>query len=78
MEETGLTIRNVQFLTATNNVMLDENKHYVTVFVSGDICGDAVEPKVSLCFSPSFFFFFFVLGVDRLVYGDRWTDFGNS
>lgn len=26
----------------------------------------------------SLFFFFFVLGVDRLVYGDRWTDFGNS
>ncbi|KAE8318941.1 NUDIX hydrolase domain-like protein [Aspergillus transmontanensis] len=46
LEETGLTIRNVQFLTATNNVMLDENKHYVTVFVSGDICGDVVEPKL--------------------------------
>ena len=49
MEETGLTIRNVQFLTATNNVMRDENKHYVTVFVSGDIYGDALEPKVSPC-----------------------------
>ncbi|KAE8413395.1 NUDIX hydrolase domain-like protein [Aspergillus pseudocaelatus] len=46
LEETGLTIRNVQFLTATNNVMLDENKHYVTVFVSGDIYGDVLEPEL--------------------------------
>ncbi|KAE8352831.1 NUDIX hydrolase domain-like protein [Aspergillus coremiiformis] len=46
LEETGLTIREVQFLTATNDIMVDENKHYVTVFVRGRISGERVEPKL--------------------------------
>jgi ADP-ribose pyrophosphatase YjhB (NUDIX family) len=53
LEETGLAIRNIQFLTATNNVMPAENKHYVTVFVGGSIYGEVTEPKVSASFSDS-------------------------
>ena len=34
-EETGLDIKNVEFLKATNNVLLDEPKpsHYVAIFM---------------------------------------------
>ncbi|KAF7592741.1 hypothetical protein BBP40_012499 [Aspergillus hancockii] len=46
LEETGLSIKNIQFLTATNNVMAAENKHYVTVFVSGSIYGEDEKPKL--------------------------------
>lgn len=33
LEETGLEVKNVRFLTATNSVMQSEGKHYVTLFV---------------------------------------------
>ncbi|KAL8896035.1 MAG: hypothetical protein Q9192_003301 [Flavoplaca navasiana] len=33
LEETGLRITNIQFLTATNDFMPADNKHYVTLFV---------------------------------------------
>jgi len=36
LEETNLTIKNVRFLTATNDVMAAEGKHYVTVWVAGE------------------------------------------
>ncbi|KAH4985212.1 hypothetical protein HBI76_132360 [Parastagonospora nodorum] len=44
LEETGLTIGNIKFLTATNDVF-DEGKHYVTVFVKGEILGEERVPK---------------------------------
>jgi len=49
LEETGLKIGNIKFLTATNDVF-EEGKHYVTVFVTGEIEGEGEErvPKVSL------------------------------
>ena len=47
LEETGLTVQNVRFLTATNDVMEDEGKHYVTIFMGAVVDGDA-QPKV--CF----------------------------
>ncbi|KXT15639.1 hypothetical protein AC579_5844 [Pseudocercospora musae] len=34
LEETGLEITNIQFLTATNDIMLSENKHYITMFMT--------------------------------------------
>ncbi len=37
MEETGLEVERVTYLTATNDVMLDENKHYVTVFMTARV-----------------------------------------
>ncbi|KAE8440313.1 hypothetical protein EG329_009101 [Mollisiaceae sp. DMI_Dod_QoI] len=32
-EETGLRVKNVRFLTATNDIMTADNKHYVTMFM---------------------------------------------
>jgi ADP-ribose pyrophosphatase YjhB (NUDIX family) len=47
LEETGLEIGNVKFLTATNDVF-GEGKHYVTVFVTGEIVG--VEKEAKVCY----------------------------
>lgn len=33
MEETGLKVTNLRFLTATNDYMPEDNKHYVTLFM---------------------------------------------
>lgn len=33
MEETGLTVSDIVFLTATNDIFKEENKHYITLFV---------------------------------------------
>lgn len=46
LEETGVKVANVQFLTATNDRMPAENKHYVTLFM---VCAreeDQQEPQV--------------------------------
>lgn len=39
LEETGLEIGNIKFLTATNDVF-GEGKHYVTIFVTAEITGE--------------------------------------
>ncbi|KAE8151840.1 NUDIX hydrolase domain-like protein [Aspergillus avenaceus] len=44
-EETGLTITNVRFLTATNDIFVEERKHYTTNVMGADIVGDP-EPKL--------------------------------
>ncbi len=36
-EETGLTIGNIQFGYVTNDVMKEVGKHYVTIFMMGDV-----------------------------------------
>ncbi|KAI2896928.1 hypothetical protein CBS76997_4883 [Aspergillus niger] len=46
LEETGLNVRDIQFLTATNDIMKDEGKHYVTVFVACTVVGDDAQPEV--------------------------------
>ncbi|OAL48003.1 hypothetical protein IQ07DRAFT_110492 [Pyrenochaeta sp. DS3sAY3a] len=43
-EETGLTVGNVKFLTATNDVF-GEGKHYITIFVTCEIVGAERVPK---------------------------------
>lgn len=44
LEETGLEIENVEFLTATNDIFMEEKKHYITIFVKAEHkCG---EPQV--------------------------------
>ena len=45
LEETGLEVQNLHFLTATNDVMIDEGKHYVTVFMVCEAVGE-VAPRV--------------------------------
>ncbi|KAJ4292093.1 hypothetical protein N0V90_009992 [Kalmusia sp. IMI 367209] len=44
LEETGLEVGNIKFLTATNDVF-GEGKHYVTIFVTCTIVGQNKEPK---------------------------------
>ncbi|KAF2002357.1 nudix domain-containing protein [Amniculicola lignicola CBS 123094] len=44
LEETGLEVGDVKFLVATNDVM-EEGKHYVTVFVTCVIVGEKKAPE---------------------------------
>lgn len=43
-EETGLKIDNVGFLTATNDLFEEENRHYITCFVGCEVVEG--EPKI--------------------------------
>jgi len=54
LEETGLEVGELRFLTATNSVFDDVKKHYVTIFMGCRLRDDAAEPEVSnLGFSVS-------------------------
>jgi 8-oxo-dGTP diphosphatase len=44
MEETGLTINNIRKYTFTNDIMKEENKHYITCYLKADC--DTGEPKI--------------------------------
>ncbi|KAF1990210.1 7,8-dihydro-8-oxoguanine triphosphatase NUDT15 [Aulographum hederae CBS 113979] len=48
MEETGLAIDKIRFLTATNDVMEGEGgaKHYVTIFMGAVMRGEMKEPEL--------------------------------
>ncbi|KAH7391535.1 NUDIX hydrolase domain-like protein [Cadophora sp. MPI-SDFR-AT-0126] len=46
LEETGLKISNIRFLTATNDVMEKDGKHYITLFVVGVRDDEDQEPEV--------------------------------
>lgn len=46
LEETGLQVSNLQFLTATNDYMEAEGKHYVTLFMVGVRDSENEDPRV--------------------------------
>ncbi|GIJ99709.1 hypothetical protein Aspvir_003711 [Aspergillus viridinutans] len=46
LEETGLSIHDVRFLTATNDVMEAEGKHYITVYVGAIVKEDNAQPQI--------------------------------
>ncbi|KAL9626185.1 MAG: hypothetical protein Q9204_007511 [Flavoplaca sp. TL-2023a] len=46
LEETGLRITNIQFLTATNDFMPADNKHYITLFVVCSRENPREEPRI--------------------------------
>jgi len=46
MEETTLKVVNLRFLTATNDIMQADNKHYVTMFLVGTRENDKDQPHV--------------------------------
>ncbi|KAJ9214462.1 hypothetical protein DTO166G4_3866 [Paecilomyces variotii] len=46
LEETGLALKDLQFLTATNNVMKAEKKHYITIFMAATVVGDNPKPQL--------------------------------
>lgn len=55
MEETGLIIKDVRFLTATTSILADCNKQYVTIWMTGVNAPESLgsyhtpEPKVRRC-----------------------------
>jgi 8-oxo-dGTP diphosphatase len=60
LEETGVTVRNVEFVAITNDLLPDAGKHYVTVWMRGDAShlstqiGDTTEINKVGWFSPDF------------------------
>jgi len=44
-EEVGLSIKNLQLVTATNDIFPREDKHYVTIYISAEYDGGKVEIK---------------------------------
>ncbi|CAL5870401.1 uncharacterized protein PFLUO_LOCUS4637 [Penicillium psychrofluorescens] len=45
-EETGLDIHGLDFLTATNSIMTNEGKHYVTIFMAGYLSDKSAQPRL--------------------------------
>lgn len=41
-EEMGVELQSAQFFHATNDIMRDDHKHYVTIFMTGSLADDAV------------------------------------
>ncbi|KAJ5093326.1 hypothetical protein N7456_009187 [Penicillium angulare] len=46
LEETGLGVTNLEFLTATNDVMESEGKHYITIFLKGVVSDPVAQPQI--------------------------------
>ncbi|KAJ5619766.1 NUDIX hydrolase [Penicillium lagena] len=45
LEETGLDIQGLEFLTATNSIMANEGKHYVTIFMGAYLSDKSAQPQ---------------------------------
>lgn len=57
LEETGLLLADIYFAGVTNDIFMETNKHYVTIFMSGKYCGGV--PRVcepDKCFEWQWFF----------------------
>ena len=58
LEETGVSVSNIEFVAITNDVLRDAGKHYLTVWMRGDaegVCaeiGDTAEINQLGWFSP--------------------------
>ncbi|KAJ9651739.1 hypothetical protein H2198_009011 [Neophaeococcomyces mojaviensis] len=46
LEETGLMLKDVKFLTATNSTRIDGSKHYVTIFMVSTLSDSASQPQL--------------------------------
>ncbi|KAF3394251.1 Nudix hydrolase 1 [Penicillium rolfsii] len=46
LEETGLKICDIRFLTATNTVFEADGKHYVTIFMAAVLSNDSDQPQI--------------------------------
>ncbi|KAL2011337.1 hypothetical protein VTN00DRAFT_4055 [Thermoascus crustaceus] len=46
LEETGLTVNNFHFLTATNDIMEADDRHYVTIFVACTVNEANAQPRL--------------------------------
>jgi 8-oxo-dGTP pyrophosphatase MutT (NUDIX family) len=47
LEETGLNIKDVTFLTASNDIFAEEKRHYVTIFMKAKVTDTSAQPQVS-------------------------------
>lgn len=47
LEETGLEVKNVRFLTATNDILKKDKKHYITMFMVCERLSEKDEPRVT-------------------------------
>ena len=55
MEETGVEIKNVRFMALTNDVF-DEDKHYVTIFVTATwVSGELINCEPEKCLEVAWF-----------------------
>jgi 8-oxo-dGTP diphosphatase len=45
LEETGLVLDDVQFCAVTNDIFVESNKHYVTIFMRAAYTGGPVENR---------------------------------
>lgn len=46
LEETGVKIKNVSFATAVNAIVVEQDYHYITIFMKGEIdMSHAREPE---------------------------------
>lgn len=47
MEETGLQVKGVKLVNATNDVFADLGRHYITLFVACEMVDPEAQPRVS-------------------------------
>lgn len=47
LEETGLEVKNVRFLTATNDILKKDKKHYITMFMVCERLREEDQPRVT-------------------------------
>ena len=48
LEETGLTLRNVEYVGAVNGISLADNYHYVTIVVRGQVDTSKLAEPVNM------------------------------
>lgn len=58
LEETGVTVRNVEFVAVTNDVIEDVGRHYITIWMRGEaeeptIVADPEEIREAAWFDPA-------------------------
>ena len=51
LEETGLEVKDLKFVTITNDIFEAENKHYITIFVSCRRVDEQQKPVVGFSLS---------------------------
>jgi len=56
LEETGLTVKNIKQIIATNDIFPKDHKHYVTIFMACDYEGGIPQPlEPNKCFEWRWF-----------------------
>jgi 8-oxo-dGTP diphosphatase len=61
LEETGLATKNAGVVAATNDIFLEEGKHYVTLYVALDLEDPTAQPEVCQIKGEHFFSYHSVL-----------------